>query len=192
MQHIQSSCLATATSAKGLFGHEQGLGLCHGITGNGYALLAAAEGAVDDIGKQQHRAMHFALFAADHWQELYHVPDAPGIPLRGRPTSVCMATASIGCSLKSSSCFLTSTAQSILDRLLWVHDYASFSDQAGALSGQQAGPDTPSVWKGEKINRPHSNNPQSWLYSGAGPGGCSVLLAGCPGPTPSGVGVSRL
>jgi Lanthionine synthetase C-like protein len=53
----------------------QGVGLCHGIAGSGYALLSDGLATGDD--RQLRRAARFAQFAADHWQELYAVPDAP-------------------------------------------------------------------------------------------------------------------
>lgn len=53
----------------------QGVGLCHGIAGSGYALLSHARATGD--ARQLRRAQQFALFAAQHWQQLYPVPDAP-------------------------------------------------------------------------------------------------------------------
>lgn len=53
----------------------QGVGLCHGIAGSGYALLSHGRATGD--ARQLRRAARFAQFAADHWRELYPVPDAP-------------------------------------------------------------------------------------------------------------------
>ena len=53
----------------------QGVGLCHGVAGNGYALLSLYQLTGD--GTHLQRAQHFGAFMAEHWQELYEVPDAP-------------------------------------------------------------------------------------------------------------------
>jgi Lanthionine synthetase C-like protein len=53
----------------------QGVGLCHGIAGSGYALLSHGRATGDE--RQLRRGARLAIFAADHWQELYPVPDAP-------------------------------------------------------------------------------------------------------------------
>ena len=53
----------------------QGLGLCHGISGNAYAFLSLYRVTKDDLYKR--RAQQFALFMVDHWQELVDVPDTP-------------------------------------------------------------------------------------------------------------------
>lgn len=54
---------------------HQGVGLCHGISGNGYALLSLFRAT----GEQQYlrAARGFALYGAQHWRELYEVPDRP-------------------------------------------------------------------------------------------------------------------
>jgi hypothetical protein len=51
------------------------VGLCHGISGNGYALLALARATGQAHYRRAARA--FALYAAQHWQELYEGPDRP-------------------------------------------------------------------------------------------------------------------
>ena len=53
----------------------QGVGLCHGIAGNGYSLLSLYR----LTGDEAHlcRAQHFGAFAAEHWRQLYDVPDSP-------------------------------------------------------------------------------------------------------------------
>ena len=53
----------------------QGVGLCHGIAGNGYALLSLYQLTDDEM--HLWRAQHFGAFMAEHWQQLYEVPDAP-------------------------------------------------------------------------------------------------------------------
>lgn len=64
---------AQAVWSRGLL--RKGVGLCHGISGNGYALLSLyrATGEPQYLGMAQ----SFALFAAEHWEELYEVPDRP-------------------------------------------------------------------------------------------------------------------
>lgn len=49
--------------------------MCHGISGNGYALLCLFRAT----GEQQYlrAARGFALYGADHWRELYEGPDRP-------------------------------------------------------------------------------------------------------------------
>ena len=66
----------------------QGVGLCHGISGNGYALLSHARATGDE--RQLRRALRFAQFAADHWKELYAVPDAPASLFEVMPASSCI------------------------------------------------------------------------------------------------------
>lgn len=66
----------------------QGVGLCHGISGSGYALLSHARATGD--GRQLRRALLFAQFAANHWQELYAVPDAPASLFEVMPASSCI------------------------------------------------------------------------------------------------------
>ena len=55
------------------------MGLCHGISGNGYALLALARESPDAVQQQQWlaAAQAFALFAARNWRKLYDTPDRP-------------------------------------------------------------------------------------------------------------------
>jgi lantibiotic modifying enzyme len=56
-------------------GLAQGVGLCHGIAGNGYAFLTLyrATGELRDL----QRAQRFAEYAAAHWRQLRTVPDNP-------------------------------------------------------------------------------------------------------------------
>ena len=58
-----------------LFNSFQGLGLCHGISGNAYAFLSLYRVTKDEQYKS--RAQQFAQFMVDHWKELKDVPDAP-------------------------------------------------------------------------------------------------------------------
>ena len=53
----------------------QGIGLCHGIAGNGYSLLSLYRLTWDETHLR--RAQHFGAFMAEHWQQLYEVPDWP-------------------------------------------------------------------------------------------------------------------
>ena len=53
----------------------QGLGLCHGISGNAYALLSAHRLTGD--ARRLRQAAHFGAFMAQHWQQLLSVPDRP-------------------------------------------------------------------------------------------------------------------
>ncbi len=53
----------------------QGVGLCHGISGNAYALLSAFRYTGDE--RYLRRAVQFGSSMADHWQELLNVPDRP-------------------------------------------------------------------------------------------------------------------
>ncbi len=53
----------------------QGVGLCHGISGNAYAFLSLYHVTKDDLYRW--RAQQFAQFMVDHWKELKDVPDAP-------------------------------------------------------------------------------------------------------------------
>ena len=53
----------------------QGLGLCHGMSGNAYAFLSLYRVTKDDLYKE--RAQQFAQVMADHWKELKDIPDAP-------------------------------------------------------------------------------------------------------------------
>lgn len=68
---------------------KKGVGLCHGISGNGYSLLCLAAGAAGAATRNQGlveessslkwkgRAMQYAKFAMDHFQELESIPDRP-------------------------------------------------------------------------------------------------------------------
>ena len=54
----------------------QGVGLCHGISGSGYALLSLYR-ATGERSYLSH-AQQFALYIAQHWQDMYDIPDRPG------------------------------------------------------------------------------------------------------------------
>lgn len=54
---------------------RKGVGLCHGISGNAYALLSIGRTAKDPLWIQ--RAKVFAHFALDHFDQLEMVPDRP-------------------------------------------------------------------------------------------------------------------
>lgn len=64
--------------ARGLL-RSKGPGLCHGIPGNGYALLAlhAESPTGEEAARWLRRARHFAVFAADHASELTLLADRP-------------------------------------------------------------------------------------------------------------------
>lgn len=53
----------------------KGVGLCHGISGNGLALLSAWRATKSQ--RMLDRAKLFALFAAESWERLLNVPDNP-------------------------------------------------------------------------------------------------------------------
>lgn len=53
----------------------QGLGLCHGISGNAYAMLSAARAT--GRHRDQRRALKMGEFIAEHWQQLLSQPDHP-------------------------------------------------------------------------------------------------------------------
>ena len=55
--------------------YVQGLGLCHGISGNAYSFLSLYRATKDDLYKR--RAQHFAQIMAEHWKEMKDIPDAP-------------------------------------------------------------------------------------------------------------------
>lgn len=54
---------------------RKGVGLCHGISGNAYALLSIGRATGDSLWIQ--RATSFAHFALDHFYELETIPDRP-------------------------------------------------------------------------------------------------------------------
>lgn len=56
-------------------GSVQGVGLCHGIAGNGYSFLTLFRATKDPT--DLNRAQLFAQLAAEKWQKLYSVPDSP-------------------------------------------------------------------------------------------------------------------
>lgn len=53
----------------------QGLGLCHGISGNAYSLLSLYRATGDELWLG--RAQQFALFMAEEWKSLLPIPDEP-------------------------------------------------------------------------------------------------------------------
>ena len=63
----------------------QGVGLCHGISGSAFVFLAChrsaaasrVEGRAEASERQLRRAQRFALYAAQHWSDLYRIPDRP-------------------------------------------------------------------------------------------------------------------
>lgn len=67
---------------------SKGIGLCHGISGNAYALLFHANATGDDLWRR--RAEQFGLFTAAHWQELYDVPDAAASLYQGLSGAICL------------------------------------------------------------------------------------------------------
>jgi lantibiotic modifying enzyme len=67
---------------------KKGLGLCHGISGNGMVLLRLCqEGSGGPLWRQ--RALAYAKFAVEHWQELEAVPDRPYSLYEGLAGFVC-------------------------------------------------------------------------------------------------------
>eukprot|EP00933_Yihiella_yeosuensis_P076560 TRINITY_DN86397_c0_g1_i1.p1 TRINITY_DN86397_c0_g1~~TRINITY_DN86397_c0_g1_i1.p1 ORF type:complete len:403 (+),score=63.61 TRINITY_DN86397_c0_g1_i1:41-1249(+) len=69
---------------------EKGLGLCHGIPGNGYSLLAIYRATGQDIWLR--RAIHFGLFAAEHEEELLPLADRPHSLFEGLAGAMCFWT----------------------------------------------------------------------------------------------------
>ncbi|CAL8470922.1 g10464 [Coccomyxa elongata] len=65
----------------------KGVGLCHGISGNGYALLSAFRYTGDE--RYLRRAVQFGSSMADHWQELLKVPDRPLSLYEGLGGAIC-------------------------------------------------------------------------------------------------------
>ncbi|KAK9840144.1 hypothetical protein WJX74_004162 [Apatococcus lobatus] len=88
---LQARARATAERAgntiweRGLL--TKGLGLCHGISGNAYALSAAARAGDDQ--QMHHSALQFGLFMAEHWEKLYPLPDHPSSLFEGLGGAVC-------------------------------------------------------------------------------------------------------
>lgn len=79
--------MSTGRCAEGA-GVAQGPGLCHGVSGNGYALLSAYRHTQD--AHYLVRAVRFATWLAEHWQELYGYADRPlSLFEVTRPTEVC-------------------------------------------------------------------------------------------------------
>lgn len=78
---------ARAVWRRGLL--RKGVGLCHGVAGNGYALLAMWRATREEQYLEQARA--FALFAARRWEELYDVPDRAASLFEGAAGFVCFA-----------------------------------------------------------------------------------------------------
>lgn len=66
----------------------KGMGLCHGMSGNAYALLSLYHVTKDDLYKC--RAQEFGHFMADHWKELKDVPDAHLSLYEGLGGAVCL------------------------------------------------------------------------------------------------------
>ncbi|DBA69847.1 TPA: hypothetical protein ACH3X2_012560 [Trebouxia sp. C0005] len=65
----------------------KGMGLCHGMSGNAYALLSLYHVTKEDLYKC--RAQQFGQFMADHCKELQDVPDAPLSLYEGLGGAVC-------------------------------------------------------------------------------------------------------
>ncbi|CAE8629905.1 unnamed protein product [Polarella glacialis] len=65
----------------------KGLGLCHGIPGNGYALLALHRATGDSLWLR--RALHFAVFAAKHESDLAPLADRPLSLFEGLAGALC-------------------------------------------------------------------------------------------------------
>ena len=65
----------------------KGLGLCHGIPGNGFALLALYRQTQDEVWLN--RALHFALFACDHQRDLSQQADRPHSLFEGLAGAAC-------------------------------------------------------------------------------------------------------
>lgn len=72
--------------ARGLL-KGKGLGLCHGIPGNGYALLTLHRATGE--ARWLHRAQHFAVFAAEHATELAPNADRPHSLFEGSAGALC-------------------------------------------------------------------------------------------------------
>merc|ERR1711879_565555 len=68
-------------------GCTKGLGLCHGIPGNGYALLVLYRETKNTVWL--HRAQHFAATAADNREELEPLADRPYSLFEGTAGAVC-------------------------------------------------------------------------------------------------------
>jgi hypothetical protein len=80
---------ADVTWERGLL--RKGLGLCHGVGGNGYALLAMWRATSEAV--YLHRAVQFALFcASEAGRALHGVPDAPLSLFEGLAGTVCFLT----------------------------------------------------------------------------------------------------
>ena len=82
--HSQCSSCCSAVCLRA----TQGVGLCHGISGNAYCFLALYR-ATGEV-RQLHRARHFALFAAQNWRALYDTPDNPASLYEGLAGAVCL------------------------------------------------------------------------------------------------------
>lgn len=80
---------ATVVWTRGLLS-TKGLGLCHGISGNGYALLALYRATNDQLWLR--RASHFAAFAIEHEQDLNHFADRPYSLFEGLSGALCFWT----------------------------------------------------------------------------------------------------
>eukprot|EP00798_Chlamydomonas_sp_ICE-L_P017002 gene17002-23280_t len=67
---------------------KKGLGLCHGISGNAYALLALYRATGDPT--HLHRAQKLALLSARNWRKLYGTPDRPMSLYEGLCGAMCL------------------------------------------------------------------------------------------------------
>jgi lantibiotic modifying enzyme len=73
---------------------KKGLGLCHGISGNALVLLRLSQEVVGENGAVwRQRAMRYAQFAVDHWDELEAIPDRPYSLYEGLSGLVCFLLA---------------------------------------------------------------------------------------------------
>lgn len=73
---------------------KKGLGLCHGIAGNGFVFLRLAqvlEG--EERVFWHHRALQYAAFGMDHYDELREIPDRPYSLYEGLSGFVCFLLA---------------------------------------------------------------------------------------------------
>ncbi|CAJ1450426.1 unnamed protein product [Effrenium voratum] len=68
---------------------KKGPGLCHGISGNGFALLSLCP--TGEVWR--HRALHFASFAIEHRDELLPLADRPYSLFEGLAGAVCFWSA---------------------------------------------------------------------------------------------------
>ncbi|CEL97459.1 unnamed protein product [Vitrella brassicaformis CCMP3155] len=69
---------------------RKGVGLCHGIAGNAFALLSAYRIARDP--KWLRRAQQFAAYSLEHFDDLRRIPDRPYSLFEGMGGLVCLLT----------------------------------------------------------------------------------------------------